>query len=206
MQTEDGITNGIRADLRALRISRLNFQIGRQQLISLIRQVDEAQISLRTATDNGNDSSPTQDLLNALSNLLAAKNGLISNRINHEIARINLFVDLELLYLDEQGIWLNRDSDPAEFANSDLTNADSTQISGSPELPGILPSDSTADGDSDDEAPQPDFEPTDGPSLEGPELDVPDVNQTPSDAGLNLEQSQLKIKSSRLGSRRQPAG
>ena len=118
METEDVITNGIRADLRALRISRLNFQIGRQQLISSIRQVDVAQIRLRTATDGANDSSPTQDLLNALSGLLAAKNALISNRINHEIARIALFVDLELLYLDEQGNWINQDSDPAEFTNS----------------------------------------------------------------------------------------
>lgn len=205
MATEDAITNGIRADLRALRISRLNFQIGRQQLISLIRQVDQAQISLRTATDTGNDSSPTQDLLNALSNLLVAKNGLISNRINHEIARINLFVDLELLYLDEQGIWLNRDSDPAEFANSDLT-ADSTQISSSPESSAELPSDSAVDDDSDGEAPQPDFEPAESPALNGPESSLPDVNVTPTDAGQDLEQSQLEINSRRLGSRRQSAG
>ncbi len=56
MATEDGITNQIRADLRALRISRLNFQIGRQQLISAIRQVDEAQIGLRSATEGSSDS------------------------------------------------------------------------------------------------------------------------------------------------------
>ena len=205
MAAEDGITNGIRADLRALRISRLNFQIGRQSLISSIRQVDDAQTRLRTATDSSNDSSPTQDLLNALSGLLAAKNGLISNRINHEIARINLFVDLELLYLDEQGNWINKDSDPSEFANSDLTNAESTQISSSPQSIGELPSDSTVDGDSDAEAPQPDFEPTDGPSLDGPEPDVSDANVTPSDAGLNLEQSQLEIESSPIGPSRRPA-
>ena len=206
MATEDGITNGIRADLRALRISRLNFQIGRQSLISSIRQVDNAQTRLRTATDSANDSSPTQDLLNALAGLLAAKNGLISNRINHEIARINLFVDLELLYLDEQGNWINKDSDPGELANSELTEADSTQISSSPQPFEELPSDSAVDGDSDAEAPQPDFEPTDGPTLDGPEPDVPDANQTPSDVGLNLEQSQLESNSSRPGSRRQPAG
>ena len=205
MAAEDGITNGIRADLRALRISRLNYQIGRQSLISSIRQVDDAQTRLRTATDSSNDSSPTQDLLNALSGLLAAKNGLISNRINHEIARINLFVDLELLYLDEQGNWINKDSDPSEFANSDLTNAESTQISSSPQSIGELPSDSTVDGDSDAEAPQPDFEPTDGPTLDGPEPDVSDANVTPSDAGLNLEQSQLEIESSPIGPSRRPA-
>ena len=205
METEDGITNGIRADLRALRISRLNFQIGRQQLISSIRQVDDAQIRLRTATDTPNDSSPTQDLLNALSGLLAAKNGLISNRIGHEIARIRLFVDLELLYLDEQGNWINQDSDPAEFANSGMANSDAPQLN-SPESSEELPSDSTTDGDLDEEAPQPEFERIEDPTLEELKSEPPDVDITPSDAGLENEQSQLEIKSSRLGPSRQPAG
>ena len=206
MATEDGITNGIRSDLRALRISRLNFQIGRQQLISSIRQVDDAQIRLRTATDTPNDSSPTQDLLNALSGLLAAKNGLISNRINHEIARINLFVDLELLYLDEQGNWINQDSDPAEFASSGMADGDATPLLNSPESSEELPSDPPTDGDLDEEAPQPEFERIEDPTLEELKSEPPDVDITPSDVGLENEQSQLEIKSSRLGPSRQPAG
>lgn len=112
MAAEDSIVNQIRSDLRSLRISKLNFQISRQQLIAATRQVDEAQFQLRTATDGG-DSSLTQDLLDALQGLLGAKNDLISNWTSYEIARINLFVDLELLYLDENGYWVNERYNPA---------------------------------------------------------------------------------------------
>jgi len=200
METEDGITNTIRADLRALRISRLNFQIGRQTLISSIRQVDEAQIRLRTADEAGNDSSPTQDLLNALSGLLAAKNALISNRINHEIARINLFVNLELLYLDEQGNWINQDSDLSNLTGSAgaITGPDADSRPG--ELSSELPSDSADRSDYDQEAttseaPQPDFERTESPDLDGPQSTTPDLELKPSDAGKKLEQSQLEVES-----------
>jgi hypothetical protein len=34
---------------------------------------------------------------------------LISSWLNYEVARIGLFVDLELLLLDEQGRWINAD-------------------------------------------------------------------------------------------------
>lgn len=111
MAVEDSIVNQIRADIRALKISRLNFQISRQQLIAATRQVDEAQFQLRTALDGG-DSSLTQDLLDALQGLLGAKNDLISNWISYEIARIRLFVDLELLYLDDNGQWINEQYNP----------------------------------------------------------------------------------------------
>ena len=199
MATEDGITNTIRADLRALRISRLNFQIGRQTLISSIRQVDEAQIRLRTADESGNDSSPTQDLLNALSGLLAAKNALISNRINHEIARIDLFVDLELLYLDEQGNWINQDSDLSNLSGSAGANTGPNANSRLDELSRELPSDSTDRSDYDQEAttseaPQPDFEPTENPALNEPQSGAPDVELDPTDPGLKIEQSQPKVE------------
>ena len=180
MATEDAITNQIRADLRALRISRLNFQIGRQQLISAIRQVDEAQIGLRSASDDGGgDSSPTRDLLDALSGLLAAKNGLINNRIGHELARINLFVDLELLYLDDDGRWINKEADPAEFTGR---GSEQNEASGPNEFENSLDreeelaNDSQSDPDLDSDAPQPEFEESaPQPELETPELE-PELN------------------------------
>ena len=117
MAAEDSIANQIRADLRRLNINWLNFQVSRQQLIAAARQVDEAQFRLRTTTEA--NSSLTRDLLQALQGLLGAKNNLISNWIDYEIARITLFVDLELLYLDEEGRWLNERFNPEESANSE---------------------------------------------------------------------------------------
>ncbi len=105
LATEDAIANAIRADLRALKISRLNFQIARQQYVAATRQVDEAKFNLRTT--NTANSNLTRDLLTALQGLLGAKNNLISNWVDYKVAKIQLFTDLELLYLDEEGQWIN---------------------------------------------------------------------------------------------------
>ena len=112
MASEDSVVNGIRANLRRLRISRLNFQISRQQLIAATRQVDEAQLQLRA--NGSGDSSSTRDLLQALQGLLGAKNNLISSWIDYEVGRIELFVDLELLYLNDDGTWQNSTFNPGQ--------------------------------------------------------------------------------------------
>jgi hypothetical protein len=67
--------------------------------------VDEAKINLRTT--NTANSNLTRDLLTALQGLLGAKNNLISNWVDYKVSKIQLFTDLELLYLDEQGQWMN---------------------------------------------------------------------------------------------------
>ena len=121
MAGEDAIINTIRADLRALRISWLNFQISRQTLIATTRQVDEAEFQLRATTTG--DTSATRDLLQALQVLLDAKNGLISSWIDYEIGRMGLFVDLELLYLDSDGTWINSTFNPGVDDASDLDEA-----------------------------------------------------------------------------------
>ncbi|MEL7500078.1 MAG: TolC family protein [Planctomycetota bacterium] len=123
MQAEDALVNGIRQNLRQLQTNRYNFLISRQQLITATRQLDQSQFNLRTATSG--DSSLTQDVLRALTTLRDAKTSLISSWINYETSRISLFVDLELLQLDEQGVWVNEDEtfeDAASFIGNDGTS------------------------------------------------------------------------------------
>ncbi|MEM9411041.1 MAG: TolC family protein [Planctomycetota bacterium] len=112
MGLEDLIKNDLRSAVRQLRINRLNFQIIRQQLISVTRRVDEAQINLRAPAGDGFSTSRTRDLLEALQDLLDARNGLISSWIDYEISRIRLFVEMEILYLDETGEWVNERYNP----------------------------------------------------------------------------------------------
>jgi outer membrane protein TolC len=106
MSDEDSIVNGIRLNIRQLSTNRFNFLISRQQLIVAIRRVEQAQFNLRT--DTSSDSSVTQDVLRALQDLQDTKTNLISSWINYEISRIALFVDLESLQLDDQGVWINQ--------------------------------------------------------------------------------------------------
>ena len=115
MASEDSIRNQLRSSIRQITINRLNFQIARQQLITATRQVENTQLTVRQSQDPR--SNLTNDLLNALQGLLGARNSLISSWINYEISRISLFVQMELLQLDENGNWINERYNPWSKTN-----------------------------------------------------------------------------------------
>lgn len=173
MASEDAVINDIRRELRDLRISWLNFQISRQQLIAATRQVDEAQFQLRAETSA--DTSATRDLLQALQGLLSAKNNLISSWIAYEVGRIELFVDLELLYLDPDGTWVN------EAFNPGYDETTSPVLPGAEALPGTRanPNDpESTDGRFDDDSGT-DLPADDGASRAG--ADGPDISRSLQD-------------------------
>ena len=76
MATHDQILREIRLDLRQLDLSRRQFEIGRERLITASRQVEQAEYDLRTSTA---DIPVTLNLLNALTSQLGAKNQLIGS-------------------------------------------------------------------------------------------------------------------------------
>lgn len=104
---KDTIANEVRSSLRQIELRRLNFQIARQQLVAATRQVDQAQIALRSSFEA--NTNLTRDLLQSLQVLLNTKNNLIFNWIDYKIAKIRIFTVLELLYLDDNGVWINED-------------------------------------------------------------------------------------------------
>lgn len=108
MAQKDIVANDVRSVLRRLELARLNFQIARQQLVAATRQVDQAQIDLRRSSEA--DSNLTLFLLEALEGVLDARNSLIGNWIEYRIQKMRLFTLLELLYLDENGKWINEDT------------------------------------------------------------------------------------------------
>jgi outer membrane protein TolC len=118
MASEDTIVNSIRQDLRSLSQNEFTFQTSRQQLIAATRQVEETRRQALSAEQR--DSSTTQDLLLALNGLRGARNGLISSWINYEVSRISLFIDLELLLLDESGRWINED-ESLDYSREDVS-------------------------------------------------------------------------------------
>ena len=122
MADEDRIVNSVRSNIRQLRTNRFSFQIARQRLIAATRQVEQAQLNLKEGREG--DSSPTQDLLQALELLKDNKNSLISSWIQYETSRISLFVDLEYLKLDDNGIWTN---DQASFDNVNENRSSDSQ-------------------------------------------------------------------------------
>lgn len=101
----DQVANDVRSILRRLELSRLSFLIARQQVVTAARQVDQAQIDLRSSGEA--ESNLTIFLLQALEGLLDAKNNLISNWVEYRVLKMQLFAALDMLYLDEQGRWIN---------------------------------------------------------------------------------------------------
>lgn len=110
MRVRDDIVAGIRLDLRDLETNRAQFELARQQLLVSVRQVEEAQITLRTSSQA--DSSFTRDLLQALSSLLNAKNNLIATWVSYQTSRMNLYRDLGLMEIGIEGDWVNDDATP----------------------------------------------------------------------------------------------
>ncbi len=104
MALSDSIERAVRNDLRQLTVQRLSFEIARQTVISALRQVQ----SLRATILTGNQSpTATIDILNALSDLLAARNALAQSYTSFEQLRVQLLLDLEQLQLDQRGFPIN---------------------------------------------------------------------------------------------------
>lgn len=175
MASEDSIVNEIRSDLRGLTQNRFSFQTTRQQLIAAARQVDQSRERVKNA-QGGSDSSVTQDLLNSLTGLQNARNGLISSWFNYEVARIGLFIDLELLLLDERGRWVNKD----ERLNYNKESIDS--LLPESDMDAELDSDSNSKTESDPAADVEAAEPGDGKlELETGPADSPQPDTTSPD-------------------------
>jgi outer membrane protein TolC len=101
MELSDQIELQVRQDLRQLNRLRLGFEISRQQLLSAARQFENARLTLlRPSEKRGTNDATTLNLLQALQSLLKARNDLAASYINFEQQRVQLLLDLELLYLD----------------------------------------------------------------------------------------------------------
>lgn len=155
---KDSVANEVRSVLRQLELRRLNFQIARQQLVAATRQVDQAQIDLRTS--NSANANLTLFLLQALQQLLNAKNNLISEWVRYRVEKIRLFTTLELLYLDEGGQWINEDDGLQELSQTGVIDPEYFPP-GWVTLPGAKPDNATS-SDS-----------TDGPGIPAEQLPMP---------------------------------
>jgi outer membrane protein TolC len=108
MALSDNIEAQLRQDIRQLNALRVGFSIARQQLLSAARQYENARLTLLgpQARRGANDTT-TLNLLQALGNLLNARNALAASYINFEQQRLQYLLDLEALQLDPLGFPTN---------------------------------------------------------------------------------------------------
>ena len=126
---EDNVLQGVRSNLRQLRILGEQYKIQQQQ-------VDLAYLTVESALENfsqppqagaaaggnaGSAAALTQQLINAQRSLVSAQKDAFRVWISYLTTRMNLYLDLELLPLDNRGVWIdeyaipNRAGQPADL-------------------------------------------------------------------------------------------
>ncbi len=104
IESEDQIRSDLRGDLRSATARREGYVIQANAV-----ELAQARIeSTRLKLDAGR--ADTRDLLEAQDALLQAQNAVTSALIEYTLARLNLFLDMELFTIDESGIHLADDA------------------------------------------------------------------------------------------------
>lgn len=113
MAFEDNIANDVRSDLRDLRTFAQLYRI-QQRVVELgYSQVDNAQAILLAppepgaAANAGNAAALTLQVLDAQNRLVNAQNALYQIWVAYQTGRMQLYLDLEQMNLDDRGVWLD---------------------------------------------------------------------------------------------------
>lgn len=110
---EDNIATDVRGDVRDLRTLNELYKI-QQRLIELgYSQVDNAQAILLAPpapgaqNDAGSAAALTNQVLQAQSGLLGSQNTLYTIWVSYITTRMQFYLDLESMQIDERGVWCN---------------------------------------------------------------------------------------------------
>jgi hypothetical protein len=116
---EDGVDQGLRGQLRTIRLNQLNFEIQRAAVLVAIARVDETRLRLDeppTKTGEGVQYSDSfvERMVSDFSSLLSAQNQFLTVWVDQEVQRMNLELNLGTMQLDANGMWV--DPGPIEGA------------------------------------------------------------------------------------------
>ncbi|MFM8274971.1 MAG: TolC family protein [Gemmata sp.] len=120
MAFEDNIANDVRSDLRDLRTFAQLYRL-QQRVVELgYSQVDNAQLVQFAPPDPnagnsaGNAAALTQQVLDAQNRLVSAQNTLFQLWVAYQTARMQFYLDLEQMTLDDRGVWCDEFFNRAE--------------------------------------------------------------------------------------------
>jgi hypothetical protein len=122
MLLEDQVKYDVRTSWRQLKVNRQNFETARKNLRQAAIQFDinvannlnprgaggGAGAAVGTAGTTGNLGSATGlNIIQAANTLLNAQNTLIQNWVAYERNRINIYKDMDIMQVDERGLWID---------------------------------------------------------------------------------------------------
>ncbi len=114
MRQEDQVKFEVRSNWRQLNVAHLNFETGRKNLRQAALQLDivvanangptKAVGQAATTVSTGNTGL---NLLQALNSVLQAQNNLVQTWVDYERSRINIHRDMDIMVIDERGLWVD---------------------------------------------------------------------------------------------------
>jgi len=111
MLFEDKIDQSLRNTLRTVELCQLNFELRRAAVQVAISQVDLARLRLEEPPRPGVaaqiGATTARDLVQALSDLLAAQNAFLSMRVGYDVLRLVLDFETGTMQVDDDGIWVD---------------------------------------------------------------------------------------------------
>ena len=114
MLLEDQVKYDIRTSWRQLKLNRQNFELTRKNLRQAALQYDinvannlnpKQNVAGQAGTTNLGQTGI--NLINAVNALLGAQNNLIQIWVNYERNRINIYRDMDIMQIDERGLWID---------------------------------------------------------------------------------------------------
>ena len=144
----DGVNRTLRDSLRNIDNVQFDFEVQRRSVLVAISRVHLAQLAMEKPPEVGQTSESmsntlARDLVEALNSLLSAQNQFMTIWVDHYGLRSALCLDLGIMQLDENGIWLDpgsvREADYNQLVTRDYGDRGMT-IPAAPTLPvGMMP-------------------------------------------------------------------
>jgi outer membrane protein TolC len=98
---EENVRTQIRRGWRDLELARKQYEFALQTLA-----ISEERVKLETELLQEGQGT-ARDLVEAQGDLIDARNGVISTRITHTLARLQLWRDMGVLFIRKDGTWAN---------------------------------------------------------------------------------------------------
>jgi hypothetical protein len=133
----DRIHQVLRAELRSLELSQLNFELRRAAVFVSIMQVDLARLNLERPLRPNETSAVSvtaaRDLVTALSSLMDAQNNFLGVWVDYYAQRLNLDFDLGTMRLDPNGEWI----DPGVISSRSPEYRGEPEVEELPDVPAV---------------------------------------------------------------------
>jgi outer membrane protein TolC len=98
---EENVRSSIRADWRDLDVARKQYELAEIGIAQAQRRLEEETLLLELG------QGTTRDLIDAQADLVEAKDDLTSALIAHTLAKLRLWKDMGVLYIQKDGTWIN---------------------------------------------------------------------------------------------------